>query len=192
MKQQWNVVGIALGLTVLSALQGCVPILATGVVAGAMIVGDRRTSGTVIDDEGIENKAILEAKRKFSDGTHLNITSFNRVVLLTGEVFNEEQKKGVEAIVRAYPNVKEIHNELQIAPVASLGSVSGDSALTARIKGRMVDTKDLPAVNVKVVTEKGVVYLMGIVTRAESELATTVARTTSGVQRVVRLFEYQE
>jgi osmotically-inducible protein OsmY len=177
-------------LGVAAALQGCVGLVAGGVAAGAVVVSDRRSTGTVIDDEGIENTTLLDVKRKYPDGTHVNITSYNRTVLITGEVFNEAQKKGIEDVVRAHRNVRDVHNELAIMPVASLAAVSGDSALTARVKARLVDTKGVSANHIKVVTERGIVHLLGILNRAEADVATEVARTTSGVQRVVRLFEY--
>jgi osmotically-inducible protein OsmY len=192
-----NVTKRRVGLLLLMAaavptLQGCFGIVAGGVAATAMVVSDRRSAGTILDDESIENSTLLEAKKAHSDGTHLNITSYNRTVLLSGEVFNETQKKAIEEIVRRSRLVKEVHNELAILPVASLGSVSADSALTARIRARFIEAKGMSANNVKVVTERRIVYLMGIISRAEGEVATEVARSTPGTERVVRLFEYTD
>jgi osmotically-inducible protein OsmY len=181
-----------LALGALLQLQGCAGVVVGGVAAGAMMVTDRRSAGTILDDESIENATLVEAKRQFTDGTHINITSYNRTALITGEVFNETQKTGIEDIVRRNRLVKGVHNELGILPVASIGSVSADSAMTARVKARLIDAKDVSATSVKVVTERRIVYLMGIVSKAEGQIASEVARTTSGVQRVVRLFEYTD
>ncbi len=173
-------------------MQACAPLIIGGVAAGAGVLADRRASGAQLDDERVENGTLLEAKRAHGDGTHLNITSYNYNVLLSGEVFNEAQKGAIEDIVRANRLVKTIYNELGVMPVASLASVSADTALTARVKARLVDTKGVSANNVKVVSERRVVYLMGILNREEANLATEAARATSGVEKVVRLFEYRD
>ncbi len=174
------------------SLQGCFGLVAGGIAASAVVVSDRRSTGIVVDDESIENGTLLEAKKQFGNGTHLNITSYNQSVLLSGEVFNEAQKTGIEELVRRNRNVKTVYNELAIEPVASFAGVSTDSALTARVKARLVDAKGVSANHVKVVSERKIVYLMGILNRGEAEIATEVARTTSGVTRVVRLFEYRD
>lgn len=181
-----------LGLAALMQLQGCAGLVVGGMAAGAMVVADRRSPGTILDDETIETSTLLEAKRQHPDGTHINITSYNRTVLISGEVFSEAQKTSIEEIVRRHRLVKAVHNELAVMPVASVASVSADSAVTARVKARLIDARDVSATNIKVVTERRIVYLMGIVSRAEADIATDVARTTSGVQRVVRLFEYTD
>jgi osmotically-inducible protein OsmY len=186
-----SVLGVV-ALAIFSQLQGCAGVVVGGVAAGAVMISDRRSAGTVLDDESIENTTLLEAKKQFPDGTHLNITSFNRTALISGEVFSEAQKTGIEEIVRRNRLVRNVHNELAQLPVASLAAVSADSALTARVKARLVESRDVSATHIKVVTERRIVYLMGIVSRAEADAATEVARTTSGVQRVVRLFEYTD
>ncbi len=184
---------LTLALVACSAfLQACAPVILGGVAAGAGVLSDRRASGAQLDDERIENGTLLESKRAHGDGTHLNITSYNYNVLLSGEVFNEAQKTAIEDIVRANRLVKTIYNELGIMPLASLASVSADTALTARVKARLVDTKGVSANNVKVVTERRIVFLMGILNKEEANLATEAARATPGVEKVVRLFEYRD
>jgi osmotically-inducible protein OsmY len=179
-------------VAVATLMQACAPIIVGGVAAGAGVLADRRATGSQLDDERIENGTLLEAKRAHGDGTHLNITSYNYNVLLSGEVFNEAQKTAIEDIVRGNRLVKTIYNELGVMPVASLASVSADTALTARVKARLVDTKGVSANNVKVITERRIVYLMGILNKEEATLATEAARATTGVEKVVRLFEYRE
>ena len=179
-------------LTFSALLQACAPVILGGVAAGAGVLADRRATGSQLDDERIENGTLLEAKRAHGDGTHLNITSYNYNVLLSGEVFNEGQKVAIEDIVRANRLVKTIYNELGVMPVASLASVSADTALTARVKARLIDTKGVSANNVKVVSERRIVYLMGILSREEATLASDAARATTGVEKVVRLFEYRD
>jgi osmotically-inducible protein OsmY len=192
-KSKMNVLGTMLAVLTCGAIvQGCAPMIVGGVMAGASVVADRRPPGAQLDDERIENSALLEAKRAHGDGTHLNITSYHYNVLLSGEVFNEDQKKAIEELVRANRLVKTIYNELGVLPVASLASVSADSALTARVKANLVNTKGVSANNVKVITERRIVFLMGILSREEAGLASEAARLTNGVEKVVRLFEYRE
>jgi osmotically-inducible protein OsmY len=177
----------------LVALNGCVPLVVGGVaVAAVSMADDRRTSGTFIDDESIENRATLNVKNKFGSQVHVNITSYNRNVLISGEATSEAVKQGVEAEVRAAGNTAQIYNELVVGPTASVLSVSNDTRLTTVVKSRFLEANKFPANRVKVVTEAGTVFLMGIVNRSEAEAATQIASTTSGVQRVVRLFEYKD
>jgi len=170
-------------------LQGCVPVAVTGMGAAALMATDRRTSGTYIEDETIEWKVIGRLKDGFA-GSHVNATSFNRRVLLTGEAPTEEMRKQIEAAVRPIENVKDVTNELQVAGASSITSRGNDSLVTTNVKARMVNNGKFSPNHVKVLTEQGVVYLMGLVTTAEGDAAVEIARTTSGVARVVKVFEY--
>ncbi|MEX0958287.1 MAG: BON domain-containing protein [Burkholderiales bacterium] len=181
----------ALGIACLVALQGCVPlIVGAGVGAGIMVAEDRRSSGTMLEDQTIEIKASNRIKEQFGDQVRVNVTSFNRHVLLTGSVPSEQIKGEAELLVLEVPNVRNVQNELAIAGGSSLVSRSNDGLLSSRVKSRLVQSKDVSANHVKVTTDNGVVYLMGLVTRAEAEEAAQVAATTGGVQRVVKVFEY--
>ena len=172
-------------------LAGCFGVAAVGMGAGALMLADRRPSETYIADEGIELRVADGLRKKYGDRVHVNATSYNRTVLLTGEVADDTIKADVERIAVAQPNVKAIQNELRITTAnASLGSRSNDSLITSKVKARFVDAGKFSANLVKVVTESGTVYLMGMVTRTEGDMATQVARETSGVNGVVRLFEY--
>jgi osmotically-inducible protein OsmY len=170
-------------------LQGCFPLAVTGVGAAALMASDRRTTGMYIEDEGIEWKVIARLRGEFGS-SHVNATSFNRRVLLTGEAPGEEAKRQIEDAVRAIPNVKEVTNELQVAGASSLASRGNDALITSNVKARMVNNGRFSPQHVKVVTEAGVVYLMGLVTPTEGDAAVEIARTTSGVNRVVKVFEY--
>lgn len=180
---------IALAFSAIN-LQGCVPVVATGAGTGVLIAEDRRTSGTFIEDQGIELKASSRLDDKFKDTVHINITSYNRTVLMTGEAPTDAVKQEAEKIVRSVPNVGNILNELFIGGNSSYTSRSNDTYLTSKVKVRFVDTGKFQANHVKVVTENNVVYLLGMVTRKEAENAVEIARTTGGVQKVVKLFEY--
>lgn len=175
---------------VLPALQGCFPVVATGFGAGAMLVADRRSSGAYIEDESIEWKAANRIKDRFGGRAHVNATSFNRNVLLTGEVPDEESRAEAEKLAATLPNVRNVTNETQVAGVSSLTSRSNDAYITSKVKARFVDANRFAANHVKVVTESNIVYLMGLVTRQEADAATEIARTTGGVQKVVRVFEF--
>lgn len=182
-----------LGLTAAAALpvlQGCFPLVAGGVGAGAAMVADRRTSGAYVEDEGIEWRAASALRDRMGDAVHVNVTSFNRNVLLTGEAPSEAHRAEIERVVSAVSNVRGITNEVQVAGIASLTSRSNDSVITSKVKARFVDAATFGAHHVKVVTEASTVYLLGLVTRREADAATNVARTTSGVRKVVRVFEY--
>lgn len=178
-------------LTLLAGLlQGCFPVVAVGVGAGVMMAQDRRTSGAYVEDQAIETKAFDRIGKLYKDNVHVNVTSFNRNVLISGEVPSEAVKAEIGKLVSGIENVRNVNNELVVAGVSSLTSRSSDSIVTSDVKLRFVQDKRFNADHVKVVTENGTVYLMGIVKRAEADAATEVARTTGGVQRVVRLFEY--
>jgi osmotically-inducible protein OsmY len=181
------VVALTFGLP---ALQGCVPVIAGGIAAGALSVDDRRSMGAQTEDKTIFAKAEGRIGEKFGSNAHVNVTSFNRKVLLTGEVPNAAAKAEIEKIVGGVENVASIVNELQVAGVSSLTARTNDSILTGKVKGNFVDDKDILANAFKVVTESSVVYLMGLVTREEADRAAQVAARTSGVKQVVKVFEY--
>jgi osmotically-inducible protein OsmY len=172
-----------------ATLQGCVPLAVTGMSTAALMAADRRTTGTYIEDETIEWKVLGRLKDAFP-GAHANATSFNRRVLLTGEAPNEEARKQIEEAVRRIDNVKDVTNELQVAGASSVASRGNDALVTSNVKARMVNNGKFSPNHVKVLTEQGVVYLMGLVTPAEGDAAVEIARTTSGVSRVVKVFEY--
>lgn len=176
-------------LAVIPALQGCFPIVAAGVGAGALMASDRRTSGTYVEDQNIEFKGGSRIGDKF-ESAHVNVTSFNRHVLLTGEAPSEEVKLGVGQVMMGVPSVIDVTNEIAIGNLASFSSRSNDTYITSKVKGRMIDASRFAPDLVKVVTENGVVYLMGLVTRKEAEDAAEIARTTSDVRKVVKVFEY--
>lgn len=184
-------IAIVVFLAGLSFLQGCAPLVVGGAAAGgAMMANDRRTVGTITEDQGIELKVSSRINERYRDTSHVNVTSYNRTVLLTGEVPDAAAKAGVERIARSVENVREVHNETIVAGVTSYTARSNDALITSKVKGRFLDSNRLNPLHVKVVTENGVVYLMGMVRKQEAADATDIARTTSGVQKVVRLFEY--
>ena len=176
--------------TVLPLLQGCVPLVAGGVGAGAAIVADRRTSGAYVEDEGIEWRAESALKDRLGDAVHINVTSYNRNVLLTGEAPTEAHRAEAERVTSGITNVKGVINEIQVAGISSLTSRGNDSLLTSKVKARFVDASQFSPHRIKVVTEAGTVYLLGLVTRREADAATDIARRTDGVRKVVRAFEY--
>ncbi|HEX6735272.1 MAG TPA: BON domain-containing protein [Azonexus sp.] len=176
-------------LTALPLLQGCVPALVTGAAVGAMSAHDRRTTGTQTDDETIEWKARLRIPEQYKDASHINFTVFNKRLLMTGETPSADAKAAIEANVRMVDGVREVYNELGVGPASSLGNRSNDSYITSKLKARLVDSNQLSANHIKVVTENGVAYLMGIVNDREAKVAVAVARTTDGVRRVVTIME---
>ena len=176
------------------ALQGCAAIAVTGAATGASVAYDRRTTGTVVEDEAIElkaAKAIFEDKA-LQDQAHLNVTSYNTRVLVTGETPTEELRTRAIDIVRHIEKVTQVYNEITVAAPSSLMTRSSDSVITSKVKTKLLANEQISGINVKVVTENGVVYLMGIVSRSEADLATDIARQTGGVQKVVKLFEYSD
>ena len=174
----------------LGTLQGCFPVIAAGVGTGALMAADRRTTGTYIEDEGIEDKAVGQINTKYKSTAHVNVVSFNRHVLITGEAPNEETRTGIAQIVAGLPNVKAVSNELVIAGLSGLSSRSSDSVITGDVKLRFLNNKAFRTDHVKVVTENGTVFLMGLVYHKEADAATEITSTTSGVRRVVKVFEY--
>lgn len=175
---------------VLPVLQGCVPLVVGGIAAGALSVDDRRTLGAQTEDKGILLKAEGRLGERFRDRANINVTSFNRKVLLTGEVPDGAAKVEAGLIAAAVEGIVSVVNELQVAGVSSITARTNDSIITGKVKGNFVDDKDLLANAFKVVTEGSVVYLMGLVTRDEGDRAASVASRTSGVKQVVKVFEY--
>ncbi|MDZ7922226.1 BON domain-containing protein [Rhodoferax sp.] len=171
------------------SLTACFPLLLGGAVGGALVATDRRTSGSVVEDEGIEQRAASRIRENLGERVHVNVTSYNRQVLLTGEVPTAQDKQLVEQIVARVDNVRNIVNELGVMGNASLTQRSSDSLVTGRVKAGLVDAKDLFANAFKIVTERGTTYVMGRVTEREAKRATEVISSTSGVQRVVRILE---
>ena len=180
---------ILLAALIAPALTGCVAAVATGVTSGALAVFDRRSFGTQTEDEGIEWKILGNVMNKYGDKVHLNQTSYNRKVLLTGEVPDEQTRTEIERMASGLPNVTQVWNELQIGPTSSFQNRSNDAFITSKVKGRFVDGGKFRANLVKVVTEAGTVHLLGMVTRAEADAAIEIARTTAGVKKVVNVME---
>jgi osmotically-inducible protein OsmY len=176
----------------LAALAGCVPVIVAGAAGGAaMVATDRRTTGTQVDDEAIELKVAEQARSQFGDRIHLNVTSYNGVVLLTGEVPDQGTWASVGGIAKNTEKVRVVNNELVVAPNTDLSARSNDTYITSKVKSRMIEANRFPPNAVKVVTERGVVYLMGIVSMEEGNAAGETAATTSGVVRVVKFFQYR-
>jgi len=171
-------------------LQGCPAIIGAGGVVAVSSLEDRRTTGTQLDDSAIESRAATRIGERVGERAHINVTAFNRVVLLTGEAWDEAIRTEVEKMVAGVANVRSVTNEIQVAGLSSGTSRANDTAITAKVKGRFVNVKGLNPLHVKVVTEAGVVYLLGLVTEAEAETAADLARTTGGVRKVVKVFEY--
>ena len=174
----------------LASLSGCVEMIVGGAVMGAVATADRRTLGAQTEDKTITVKAELRVPKIAGPDAHVNIASFNRKVLLTGEVANEAAKATVERDVRSIDGVQSIANELDISGPSSYTSRSSDALITTKVKASLVDMKTISATSFKVVTERGTVYLMGRVTEREGQLAADIARGVSGVQKVIKIFEY--
>ncbi|RDH99602.1 BON domain-containing protein [Caldimonas thermodepolymerans] len=184
------VVAALAAATLAAGLSACAPLVVGGaMVGGVMVALDRRTSGAQVEDQAIELKAINRIKEVAGDRVHVNATSFNRMVLLTGEVPTEEDKQAIELAVSRIENVRSIVNELAVMEKSSLASRSSDVILAGKVKATLVDARDIQANAFKVVTERGIVYLMGIVTEREANRASDLARSVSGVRKVVRVFE---
>ena len=179
-----------LAVALLSSLSGCVGLVVGGAVAGAASAADRRTLGTQTDDKAIAVKAEMRLPGLTGKYGHVNVNTYNRKVLLTGEVQDEAMKAMVEREVKAIAGVASVANELQIAGPASYTSRSNDSLITTKVKASLVDMKTISAHSFKVVTERGVVYLMGRVTQREGQVGADVARGVSGVSQVVKVFDY--
>jgi len=173
-------------------LLGCAITAGGGAEAAGAATLERRTTGTVIEDQTIELKAYrsIQANEELSKKTHINITSYNTVVLITGESPLDEMRQEIISLVTAVEKVTHVYNEITVAAPSSMVSRSGDTYITAKVKTKLFADKILNGLTIKVVTEKGVIYLMGLVSRKEAEIATNIARETGGVQKVVKLFQY--
>ncbi len=171
-------------------LSACAPVAVGAAAEGGLMAADRRTSGAYVEDEAIEWKGLKRVGDALGDKIHINVTSYNRNVLLTGEAIDEASKQKAESIVKDIENVRAVTNELSIAGASSMASRSNDSYLTSKVKTRMLTENKFPANYVKVVTENSTVYLLGMVTRKEADDAVEIARGTDGVQKVVKVFEY--
>ena len=172
-------------------LAGCVPmVVGTAVVGGAIVATDRRAGGSQVDDELIQMKGGSRLDEAFPDGrVRVNVTSYNRMVLLTGQVPNDADKATVEQVVAKVDNVQSVINELSVGPATTLSERSKDAFVTTKVKASIVDSQDLFANSIKIVTHRGVVYLMGRVTEREANHAAELARGVSGVNKVVKVFE---
>ena len=172
------------------SLQGCVEMAVVGAGAAVMSAVDRRTTGAQIEDEAIELRSSNRVSERYGDKVHVNITSYNRSVLVTGEVPDEKAKAEIQKIVTGTVNVRSVTNDLQVAGGASLSARASDATITGKVKARFLDAGKFNPLLVKVVTEASVVYLMGVVTESEAAAAVDIARTTGGVRKVVKVFEY--
>ena len=177
-------------VTMLGALQGCVGLIVGGAVAGAVATADRRTLGAQADDKAIAIKAEARLPKITGEDVHINANSFNRRLLLTGEVRDQAMKEAVEREVRMINGVVAVVNELGIGGPATYTSRSSDALVTAKVKASLVDMKTITASSFKVITERGTVFLMGRVTQREGQVAADVARGVAGVNKVVKVFEY--
>ena len=166
------------------------PLMFGGVIGGAMVASDRRTTGIQVEDETIEQRSATAIRENFGSKEHINITSYNRQVLITGEVTTDTVRRQVESLIGRVENVRSVVNELVVGPASSTSDRASDAVLVAKVKASMVDTEDVFANVYKVVGERGTIYLMGRVTQREAKRATDVVRGVSGVKRVVRMFEY--
>jgi osmotically-inducible protein OsmY len=186
-----KVTHLVLALAAASMLAGCVPVLVAGAAGGAALVAtDRRTAGAQVDDEGIELKIVTQANNLYGERAHVNVTAYNGLVLLTGEVPDQGAWASLGSFAQAQAKVRAVQNELVVAPPTTLPQRSNDSYITSKVKARMVEANKFPPNAVKVVTERGVVYLMGIVSKAEGAAAGDIASTTDGVGKVVKVFQY--
>jgi osmotically-inducible protein OsmY len=193
MKHVWFkplAVSLCAAALLVGSLTACVPLVIGGAAAGGSLVAtDRRTSGAQLEDEGIELRGTSRIRTSLGERGHVNLTSYNRQVLLTGEVPTAQDKQLVEQIVSRVENVSTVVNELAVLGNSTLGQRSSDTLVTGRVKAQLIDAPDLFSNAFKVVTERGTTYLMGRVTQREADRATNLVRATSGVQKVVRIFE---
>lgn len=176
----------------LCLLQGCPAVVVGGAATGAAVNNDRRTTGAMIDDQGIEFKAssIIYDNKKIYDQSHINFTSFNGVLLVTGETPNEALKQEVTNLVKDIPRVRKVYNELAILAPSAVPSRTSDTWITSKVKSKLLADKAVKGLHTKVVTERGIVYLMGKIRRNEADKVVNVVRSTGGVQKVVKVFEY--
>ncbi len=189
MQLRRQTLSLLLGAVGATALSGCFPLVAGGMAGGAMVIADRRNPGTQAIDRGIQLEAESFLIKNYGDNVHVNVTVFNRRVLLTGETRTEGLKLEVANKVKAMKNVADVYNELVAAPLSALSARANDSYLTTRIKGSMIAQEGIPSNSMRVVTEASKVYLMGIVTEAEAERAVNIARSVPGVKQVTKVFD---
>jgi osmotically-inducible protein OsmY len=185
-----NLTKTLLAISLAAQLAACVPAVIGGAAAGGAVAADRRTSGIYVEDEGIELKAVKKMETNLGENAHVNVTSYNRNVLLTGEVPDDAAKAKAEALLKEIDNIRAVTNEIVVSPKASLSSRSNDTYLTSKIKTKFVTENQFPANIVKIVTENSVVYLLGIVNKTEGDAAAAIASNTDGVAKVVKVFEY--
>jgi osmotically-inducible protein OsmY len=188
-RQLQTVVYGAVLLASLASLSACAPLIVGGAVMTGVVATDRRTAGTLVEDESIEIKVASAVRKEMGERIHLNVTSFNRQVLLSGEVRTAADKERAEKLAQSQENVNSVVNDLAVMPVSSLTQRSKDTVTTGRVKAAFVDAKDLQVNAFKVVTERGIVYLMGRVTAREAKRATDITRSIGGVTKVVRVFD---
>ena len=181
---------LILAVALSTQLTACVPVVVGGAAAGGAMAADRRTSGTYIEDQAIELKAGKAISDNLKDNVHANVTSYNRQVLITGEVSDEANKKKAESLVKPIENVASIKNYLEIAKKSSLSTRTNDAYITSKVKANFLKENKFAANYVKVVTESGPVYLLGLVTHKEADDAVEIARSIGGVKTVVKVFEY--
>ncbi len=186
LRMQHGLMAAALGASLLS---GCAPLVVGGAVMTGVVAVDRRTAGTQLEDEAIELKVASAINKELGERVHLNVTSYNRRALLTGEVRSEADRARATLLAQSQENVKDVVNDLLVGGPSSLTQRTKDAVITGQIKAAFLDAKDLQSNAVKVVTERGVVYLMGRVTTREAQRATDIARGIGGVAKVVRVFE---
>ncbi|SFH55776.1 Osmotically-inducible protein OsmY, contains BON domain [Nitrosospira sp. Nsp14] len=191
--QNLHRIQVLLVLLLLPFFSGCALLVAAGaatVGTGVAVSQDRRTGGMLVEDQNIESKSNRRISEKMGDNAHVNVTSFNRNVLLTGEVSSESVRKEIEQAVKGVEHVRNVVNEIAVAPVSSFTSRSNDALITSKVKGRFMDGGKFQINHVKVITEDSVVYLLGIVNADEAGSAVDIARSTNGVRKVVKVFEY--
>ena len=179
----------ALAAASLASMQGCIALLGAGAVAGGLSLNDRRTGGTQIEDQAIELKSGGRIRDAIGDKGHINVTSYNRIALITGEVPSDADKASVEKAIAGIEGVTNVVNELEVGPNSTLSTRSSDTVITTRVKSGLLDAKDVQASAIKVVTERGNVYLMGRVSEREAARAADIARSQPSVMKVVRVFE---
>lgn len=170
-------------------LSGCFPAIVAGTAAGVISLHDRRSTGTQTDDETTEWKAAGRIPKEYKEKARVSFISYNRRVLITGEVPSEEARQSIEQQTRQIEGVRDVYNELTVGTPATLSMRSNDTFLESKVKARLVDSRQISAHHVKVVAERGQVYLMGVVTNLEAKVAITVARTTAGVVKVINIME---
>ena len=191
--QNLHRIQVLLVLLMLPFFSGCALLVAAGVATvgtGVAVSQDRRTGGMLVEDQNIESKSNRRISEKMGDNAHVNVTSFNRNVLLTGEVSSESVRKEIEQAVKGVEHVRNVVNEIAVTPVSSFTSRSNDALITSKVKGRFMDGGKFQINHVKVITEDSVVYLLGIVNADEAGSAVDIARSTNGVRKVVKVFEY--